>query len=161
VIGRVFTVTTPPPYELPKFKMVSGLRSETYPRPASGGAQAGMGGTPPRISPDTGEPGLSSDAAMAVGLAGAPGPRVPAGGGLPVEALGGGDGGAAAAAMSIAAQVLPGLFGGQQAPLGQFANIVKQMTSLGPDMLDHMRSANGLVFHDTAGAEKAYLQAQK
>jgi type VI secretion system secreted protein VgrG len=45
VMGRVFTTTTPPPYELPKYKTVSGLRSETYPRPKSGGA-ARMGGGP-------------------------------------------------------------------------------------------------------------------
>ncbi|APR87477.1 VgrG protein [Minicystis rosea] len=33
VLGRVFTTTMPPPYALPKYKMVSGHRSETYTAP--------------------------------------------------------------------------------------------------------------------------------
>lgn len=37
VLGRVFTTTMPPPYALPKFKMVSGHRSDTYTAPSSGG----------------------------------------------------------------------------------------------------------------------------
>jgi type VI secretion system secreted protein VgrG len=45
VLGRVFTTTTPPPYKLPKFKMVSGHRSDTYTAPpGSNGSSSGSGG---------------------------------------------------------------------------------------------------------------------
>ncbi|NUQ77657.1 MAG: type VI secretion system tip protein VgrG [Polyangiaceae bacterium] len=40
VVGRVFTETQPPPYKLPDYKRVSGLRSETSPRVITGGAGA-------------------------------------------------------------------------------------------------------------------------
>jgi type VI secretion system secreted protein VgrG len=43
VLGRVFTTTTPPPYKLPKFKMVSGHRSDTYTAPGSNGSGSGSG----------------------------------------------------------------------------------------------------------------------
>lgn len=49
VLGRVFTTTMPPPYQLPRYKMVSGHRSETYVAPpsvsglSSAAASAAMG----------------------------------------------------------------------------------------------------------------------
>lgn len=42
VMGRVFTKTNPPPYELPRFKDLQGLRSESTPRLPSGAARSGM-----------------------------------------------------------------------------------------------------------------------
>ncbi len=45
VVGRVFTETQPPPYKLPDYKKVSGLRSESSPRTIGGaadGSSAGM-----------------------------------------------------------------------------------------------------------------------
>jgi type VI secretion system secreted protein VgrG len=61
VMGRVFTLTTPPPYQLPKHKMVSGLRSETYPRPSSAPAQASLG------APSATDNGASASGAAAGG----------------------------------------------------------------------------------------------
>ena len=40
IMGRVFTATQPVPYELPRFKTMTGFRSETYPRPKPGGGRA-------------------------------------------------------------------------------------------------------------------------
>jgi hypothetical protein len=58
-------------------------------------------------------------------------------------------------------QIMPGPFGGVQAPPSLFGNMVNQNTSVGPDKLDQNRSANGMVFDDKAGSEKVYLQAQR
>jgi type VI secretion system secreted protein VgrG len=152
VMGRVFTTTNPPPYELPKYKMVSGLRSESYPRPKSGGGAARMGG-----GPATEEPATSA----ASGATPVPRLAAPAGGGMPIEALGGGDGGAGAGTgASSAAQGQPGIFGGLQAPPDELYGAVARMQSLGPDQRDHNRSANGLVFDDQARNERVYLQSQ-
>lgn len=43
VVGRVFTETLPPPYKLPEYKKVSGLRSESSPRLVMGGADGVAG----------------------------------------------------------------------------------------------------------------------
>ncbi len=85
VMGRVFTTTTPPPYELPKYKMVSGMRSESYPRPRSAGAPARMGGGPAEAL-DVHRPFARRSPSMQ-----APSMTAPAGGGMPMEALGGGE----------------------------------------------------------------------
>ncbi|MDI1435463.1 type VI secretion system Vgr family protein [Polyangium sorediatum] len=44
VVGRVFTETQPPPYKLPDFKKVSGLRSESSPRLVTGAADGSSTG---------------------------------------------------------------------------------------------------------------------
>lgn len=44
VVGRVFTESSPPPYPLPQFKSVAGLRSETTPRLVMGGSGTGVAG---------------------------------------------------------------------------------------------------------------------
>ncbi len=71
VVGRVYTTTTPPPYQLPKYKMVSGHRSETYPRPASAGMQSRLGGAPP---PAPYQPSYPSDMTQSAPAAEAPRP---------------------------------------------------------------------------------------
>ena len=143
VVGRVYTTTTPPPYQLPKYKMVSGHRSESYPRPKSGptqrlgGGPATLGGAPPWVVPAD-----------------------PAGGGAPVGRLGsGGDAGPQESAASPVSS--PGDRGG--APISQqdLAGKVTGGSSTSCDGQDHNRSANGLTHDDTAGSEVMYLQAQK
>ncbi|HTJ85274.1 MAG TPA: type VI secretion system tip protein TssI/VgrG [Polyangiaceae bacterium] len=69
VIGRVYTVTNPPPDPLPKFKTVSGIMSESTPRLVMGAADAAgagqetslLGGgqnmTPSEISSEVSQPG--------------------------------------------------------------------------------------------------------
>ncbi|UQA57164.1 type VI secretion system Vgr family protein [Polyangium aurulentum] len=49
VVGRVFTETQPPPYKLPDFKKVSGLRSESSPRVVSGAADGDSGAGMPSM----------------------------------------------------------------------------------------------------------------
>ena len=83
VLGRVFTTTTPPPYELPKFKMVSGLRSESYPKPKKSGA-ARMGGGP------LAEPSSTSSAAPALACANDTSAPSSSPAGVPDAPLGGG-----------------------------------------------------------------------
>jgi type VI secretion system secreted protein VgrG len=150
VMGRVFTTTTPPPYELPQYKMVSGMRSESYPRPSASGGQARMGGGP--LAPP---PSASDPPALL---------RGPAGGGAPIEMLGGGEPAPAAVAPAPGAggggQVQPGVFGGLQARPDELNGAVDRMRSLGPDRRDHRRSANGVVTDDRAGNERLYLQGQ-
>src|SRR5262249_23670893 len=135
--------TNPPPYQLPKYKMVSGHRSETYPRPKSGGAQPRMGGGP-----------ATADAPALP-------PAAPAGGGALVGQLGGGDGGAGAAPRAASLSALPGLRGAPQASLDELNMTVEQLKSQGPDLMDHHRSANGVMHDDTANNERMYIQAQK
>jgi type VI secretion system secreted protein VgrG len=149
VVGRVFTTTTPPPYQLPKFKMVSGHRSESYPRPKSGGAQARLGG------------GLAEPSEMeGLGIR-ARFPASPAGGGLAPSGLGGHPEPAAAAPEPAAATPMPGLRGGPQASIDDLNKNVEQLKSQGPDLMDHHRSANAVMHDDTANSEKMYIQAQK
>ncbi len=141
VVGRVFTLTNPPPYQLPEYKMSSGLRSETYPRP-KGPSQAHIGGGP------------ATEGAH----------RLPVGGGVPNGPIGGLLDSALGAVESIASsakQILPGAFGGPQAPLQALVNAATSLNSHGPDQGDAQRSANGVVSHDAANAEMLYLQGQK
>ena len=150
VMGRVFTLTTPPPYQLPRYKMVSGMRSETYPRPTSAPAQQVLGGGPP-----------AAPAPFTTGEAPAP-PARPAGGGMPLGPLGGDlvAGGAVAGAPQPSSP-MPGLRGVQQAPPPALNFTVDAMISKGSDQLDHLRDGNALMFDDTRGFEKLYLQANK
>ena len=153
VMGRVFTTTTPPPYELPKYKMVSGLRSESYPRPKAAAPQARMGGGPAAaLARNDVMTGPSTPALATV--------SAPAGGGVPVTALGGGEPGATPLVADAGGGGQPGIFGGLQAPPDELYGAVARMQSLGPDSQDHNRSANGLVFDDQAASEKVYLQSQ-
>ncbi len=151
VVGRVFTTTMPPPYALPKYKMVGGHRSESYPRPKSGGAQARLGGSP-------------AEASAMEGLAparSAPVPAEPAGGGLPLGRLGADANTSEPAANAVSSVDNPGPRGGAQGSLKELDAAVKANNSAGPDQMDHTRSANALVHDDTAGKETMYLQAQK
>jgi type VI secretion system secreted protein VgrG len=77
VVGRVYTATTPPPYQLPKYKMVGGFRSESYPRAQGAPGQGHLGGGPIE----------AASAADAVPWLGPP-PRHPVGGGVPLGQLG-------------------------------------------------------------------------
>lgn len=141
VVGRVFTTTTPPPYQLPRYKMVSGHRSESYPRPKSGRAQARLGGGPVEM----GEP-----------------PAGPAGGGLPLGRLGTSDPSPSAPVGGPPpTQDLPGTRGNAPVSSSQLGSTIKSNDSAGPDDSDHTRSANGLVHDDSAGKEMMYLQAER
>ncbi len=135
VVGRVFTTTTPPPYQLPKYKRVSGHRSESSPRPQSS-PQPRMGG------------GFAA-------------PAGPAGGGVPMEALGGGSTPKGTPAAGAPTQAMPGLRGAPQGSIDDLNKSVEQLKSQGPDLMDHHRSANGVVQDDTANKETLYIQAQK
>lgn len=154
VMGRVFTTTTPPPYQLPKYKMVSGLRSETYPRAQPGGT-ARMGGGPP-------QPVTMGVETPTVDMALPPHtPAAPAGGGMPLGQLGGSTGMTSMGSGSPGStNAMPGIFGGTQAAPDELAGAVGRMNSLGPDQMDHHRNANGLVFDDQARNERVYLQGQ-
>jgi type VI secretion system secreted protein VgrG len=79
VVGRVYTTTTPTPYQLPKHKMVSGHRTESYPRQKAAPPPARLGGGPVD----------EAASAMASAPVGVP-VGAPVGGGLPLEQLGGG-----------------------------------------------------------------------
>jgi type VI secretion system VgrG family protein len=153
VLGRVFTVTTPPPYELPKYKTVSGMRSETYPRPKE--SAAGQGRTlaatddvfrarrrPARLRRDV------TSATEGIDLPGGARGTVPG-------TLEPGQGGPSSS------RIDPGVFGAMAAPLEETVGEVTGMRAQGPDGQDTRRSANGLTFEDQAGSERAYLQAQK
>jgi len=177
VIGRVFTTTTPPPYELPKYKMVGGMRSESYPKPKPKSA-ARMGGGPvavideptPRESNRVARPArAANDAAPASSYASlapmeraeATENRAPMGGGRAAHGLGGvGDVPMSNGTVDLQ-RIMPGIFGGEQAPQDDLNNAVSRMRAPGPDGEDAKRSANGLVTDDTASGEKLYLQAQK
>jgi type VI secretion system secreted protein VgrG len=148
-IGRVYTTTTPPPYQLPKYKMVTGHRSESYPRPKSGSASPGLGGGPPGEA-------TAATADMV--------PNAPRGGGLSAVSLGGNPYGGLSnpsTGATGAASNLPGPLAGVQASQLDLSQTVSAFNSAGPDTMDHHRSANGLVHNDTAGKETVYLQAQK
>ncbi len=150
VVGRVFTTTMPPPYALPKYKMVGGHRSESYPRPKSGGGQARMGGGFP-------EPSEMDGRGIRAAL-----PASPAGGGAALTGLGGLlDEGAPTSADSSQAVSQPGLRGGPQASIEDLNKTVEQLKSQGPDLMDHHRNANAVMHDDTANNEKMYIQAQK
>lgn len=150
VLGRVFTTTTPPPYKLPDYKMVGGMRSESYPKPRP----AGMGGSVGPAAPAVGRPTART----------APSPhrarRTPAGGGAEVHGLG---------AMSLPGghppgmgpRILPGPHGAAPPGLDLIDQAVGLMQAQGPDGMDTKRAANGLVTDDSFGAEKLYLQSQK
>ncbi len=94
VVGRVYTATTPAPYSLPKNKMVSGIRSESYPRGKGAAGQARMGGGPMSHeralggrAPIVMEAAPAADVTSSVANVGEP-PPYPAGGGMPVGQLG-------------------------------------------------------------------------
>jgi hypothetical protein len=85
----------------------------------------------------------------------------PAGGGMPLAGLGGGDGSPGGAASADPGQALPGLRGGPQASMGALNMTVEQLKSQGPDLMDHHRHTNAVVHDDTANNERMYIQAQK
>jgi Bacteriophage T4 gp5 C-terminal trimerisation domain len=118
--------------------MVSGMRSETYPRPKAAPPQARLGGGPVL-------------------------PAAPAGGGIAPGGLGTEP--AAAPAPSPAASApqtpMPGVNGGPPAPFHELNAAVEHIGSKGPDLMDHHRSANAIVVDDTHHGEQMYLQAQK
>lgn len=136
VLGSVFTTTMPPPYKLPELKMVSGMRSESYPRPKRGSAaQLGGGPTEPAVSAPSG---------------GGPSPALQLGGGL--------------SDMSVPDETrkfLPGAFGTQPAASDDVASSLRRNKALGPDEQDVRRSTNAVTANDTAGAEQLYIQSQK
>jgi len=144
VLGSVFTQTTPPPYELPKYKMVSGMRSESYPRPKPKGASR-MGGGP-----------VVASVAMTYELKT---PRDPLGGGIAPAGLGGGDTVPTGGSPSLQ-QIMPGLFGADQAGQGELQDAVDKMRAPGPDGQDAGRSSNDLITDDSSGTEQLYLQGQ-
>jgi len=131
VLGRVFTTTTPPPYKLPDYKMVSGLRSESYPKPRP---TAAMGGSPgqaaPRAASSTRVAPSRSEPARRPSPPGRA-RRTPAGGGAQAHSLG---------AMSLVGgwlasagpRLLPGLFGGHAPALDRINDAVSYMMAQGP-----------------------------
>lgn len=145
IMGSVFTTTMPPPYKLPQFKMVSGMRSETYPRPRTVGGGR-MGGGP---APATLEGKVRSL------------PPRPAGGGVPLLSRRGGGDGTVPDAGADAGGIMPGPFGGpEMSDMSQLVSSVTGNRALGPDEQDVSRNTNAIVSNDTAGAEQLYLQAQ-
>ncbi len=161
VIGRVFTTTTPPPYKLPQYKMVSGLRSESYPRPKAGSGNMRMGGGDGGVSlPAT---AATSDPSLALAQANdnvATSLDAPAGGGVPVARMGAGGADGALGDVPTRSS-MPGTFGASPAPQEYLDEGIRRKQSMGPDGVDGTRSANGVVTDDQAGAEKLYLQGQK
>lgn len=153
IMGSVFTTTMPPPYKLPQFKMVSGMRSETYPRPRSIGGGARMGGGPATATP-TATPTAIGAKARAL-------PARPAGGGVPLLSRRGGGDGTVPDAGGQSGGIMPGPFGGpEMSDMSQLVSSVTGNKALGPDEQDVSRNTNAIVSNDTAGAEQLYLQGQ-
>ncbi len=175
VIGRVFTMTTPPPYKLPQYKMVGGLRSESYPRPkaAAGGGMGGGPGDGPAapaarpLAPTTRSradlaPRLDRVGPLPLSHIHVSSPLTgPIGGGLAPARLGGGEELAAGAGTGGQRNILPGSHGAPPATNGELREAISRMKAPGPDGEDAGRSANGLMTNDSAGSEQLYLQGQK
>jgi type VI secretion system VgrG family protein len=167
VVGRVFTMTTPPPYKLPQYKMVGGMRSESYPRPKPS-AGGGLGGAvphlraamPPRSRPDLAPRLVRRDDGAPVSAMEPAAFAGPIGGGITPAHLGGLEGlppGAGAGARNI----LPGAHGAPPASLTELREAITRMKAPGPDGEDAGRCANGLMTDDSRDCEQLYLQAQK
>lgn len=155
VVGRVFTTTTPPPYQLPKHKMVSGMRSESYPRPKTGSGNLRMGGGAGGTATTTqaGTPIGSNDNNIPYAVR-------PAGGGPPVATMGqAGETGLIGS--DFIGPTMPGMFGAPQASQELLDQAIQQVSGGGPDGVDGTRSANAVTTDDTAGKEILYLQGQK
>lgn len=158
VLGSVFTTTTPPPYKLPDLKMVSGIRSETYPRPKAGSPPQ-LGGGSSGAAPSPSLPLDDPFASASIRSLTTPRTEAVGGGPSPLHALGGG-----LDSLGLPTQTnnwLPGDYGGSPASLDEVKSSLERNRALGPDQQDVMRNANACVANDTAGQEQLYLQSQK